>query len=199
MSLIPTPLWNYRRFLDMGSLRSLMRRERPEPVPPPTPSDEDLINAVYSGTVKQVKTLLERGADPDAVSGNTDSALALAVLHGELGMIHLLVRYGADLDQRNICGFNALHLAVSSCLASMALKICNFLLDHGADVNVANPYNGETPLMSAVRAGELHVAKLLIERGADATLRRRDGKRALDLLGRGKGSKALRKLLERIS
>ena len=181
----------------MGSLRSLRRREV-EPVALTIPSDEEVINAVYGGTVKQVKTLLQRGADPNAVNGNTDSALGIAVLHGELGMIRLLVCYGADLDQRNVCGFNALHLAASS-LHSMVPKICNYLLDHGADINAANPYNGQTPLMLAVADDQYHVAKLLIERGADATLRRRDGKRALDLLRRKKGSKALRKLLEPVS
>ena len=143
--------------------------------------------------------MLAQGANPNAVNGNTDSALGIAVLHGELGMIHLLVRYGADLDQRNVCGFNALHLAVSSSLQSIAPKICKFLLNHGADVNAANPYNGETPLMLAVDHKEFDLAKLLIERGADATLRNNDGKRALDLLQRGKGSTTLRRVLEQVS
>ncbi|MGO9570396.1 MAG: ankyrin repeat domain-containing protein [Desulfomonilaceae bacterium] len=181
----------------MGSLRSLMRKEKLEPVRPPIPSDDDVISAVYLGT-RQLKTLLSRGADPNAVNGNADSALGIAVLHGELGMIHLLVRYGADLDQRNVCGVTVLHLAVSSYPPGIAPKICNYLLDHGADVNASNSY-GWTPLMRAVADDEFHVAKLLIERGADATLRNSNGERALDLLRRKKGSAALRKLLKQVS
>ncbi|MGB6063679.1 MAG: hypothetical protein WBG50_02660 [Desulfomonilaceae bacterium] len=42
----------------MGSLRSLMRRERPEPVALPKPTDADLIQAIQFGTFKLVKALL---------------------------------------------------------------------------------------------------------------------------------------------
>ena len=181
----------------MGSLRSLRKKEV-EPVPPPIPSDDEVIMAVNAGEIRQLKTLLSRGADPNAVNGNADSALGIAVLHGELGMIHLLVRYGADLDQRNACGVTVLHLAVSSSLQGIGPKICNYLLDHGADVNASNSY-GWTPLMRAVADDQFHIAKLLIERGADATLRNSNGERALDLLRRGKGSTSLRRVLKPIS
>jgi len=182
--------------ITMGSLRSL-RRAMPESVPPPKPSDEELIMAVYTGTSREVKALLANGADPTATDGNLESALGIAALHGELGMTRLLVGYGADLDQRNVCGFTAFHLAATS-LHSLAPKICNFLLDHGADVNASNS-GGWTPLMMAVMEKEFHIARLLIEKGADATLTNGDGSRALDLLRPGKGAKALRRLLQEIS
>ncbi len=182
----------------MGSLRSLMRRERPEPVAPPRPSDEEVIMAAYTGEIGQLKALLAHGANPNATDGNCESALGIAVLHGEIEMIRLLLRCGAETDQRNACGFTALHLAVSSYLQSAAPEICDLLLDCGADVNACSPY-GWTPLMVAIDHEEYDSAKILLERGADATLRRHDGKRAVDLLGRGKGHKALRKLLGPVS
>jgi ankyrin repeat protein len=50
-------------------------------------------------------------------------------------------------------------------------KVCDFLINHGADVNALVPGTNETPLHSALsKAGRpyyFYVVKLLVERGAD--------------------------------
>jgi uncharacterized protein len=180
----------------MGSLRSLMRSERPEPVIMIKPSDAVLIEAVRSGTVGQVKALLERGANPNA-EDRLGNALDFAFYRDDLQKAELLISYMTDVNQRGLLGLTALHQAASSS-SNVALEVCVFLLDHGADVNAVD-FEGWTPLMNAVHSKHFDIARLLLERGADASLEDWQGDRALDLLRRAKGYKALRKLLEQAS
>ncbi len=180
----------------MGSLRSLRRREV-EPVIMSKASYADLIDAVRNGTVKQVTTLLARGANPNTTAERLGNALDYALYRDDLQMAELLVSYMTDVNQRGLLGLTALHEAASSD-SSVASEVCLLLVDHGADINAVS-CSGRTPLMNAVDSKNFDIAKLLVDRGADATLRDSDGYRALDLLRRGKGWMAVRKLLEQVS
>ncbi|MGY8767755.1 MAG: ankyrin repeat domain-containing protein [Pirellulales bacterium] len=51
----------------------------------------------------------------------------------------------------------------------------------GVSVNAKNPAGGATPLMEAALHGNNKIAKLLIEKGADLSLRNRDGNTALHM------------------
>ena len=66
----------------MGSLRSL-RRNHAETVIIPKPTDEELIEAVHLGTIKQAKALLEQGANPNAVGKDSTPALHYAACNGK--------------------------------------------------------------------------------------------------------------------
>jgi ankyrin repeat protein len=59
-------------------------------------------------------------------------------------------------------------------------KVCDFLIQHGADVNASVPETGETPLHGALaKAGRpyyLYVVRLLVERGANVNARTIPGK-----------------------
>jgi|WetSurMetagenome_2_1015567.scaffolds.fasta_scaffold320868_1 uncharacterized protein len=182
----------------MGSLRSLRRKQRLEPVTIPKPTDEELIRAIHFGTVKQVKALLERGANPNAMNENSIPAIHLAVYYCKLGMTQILVKHGADVNQKDCNQNTALDEAISSWRWDRAEKIALFLLDHGADANAAGK-NGRTTLMHAIIHKRFDLVRLLVEKGADPKRRNRDWKRAVDLIGHGQGSKALRKMLKKIS
>jgi len=181
----------------MGSLRSLRRKERPEPVAPPVPSDIKVLNTIYRGTISQLKALLVQGANPDAQNEDAKTALEYAASYGKIGMVKVLVKYGANVNHRDSDRSTALHGAISFA-CRMLHPICTFLLDRSADPNAVDS-RGNTPLMKAVLYREFDVAKLLLERGANATLRNNNGHRAIDLLRRGKGSESLRKLLKQVS
>jgi ankyrin repeat protein len=181
----------------MGSLRSL-RRNHAEPVEIPKPSDEELIKTVRFGTITQLKTLLERGADPNAMDKDSTPALHFAVYFGKLGMTRILVKYGADVNLKDRNQDAALDNAIYSRRWYRAERVALFLLDNGADVNSVGK-DGRTTLMHAVLHKRFDLARLLVERGADPNRRNRDWKRAVNLIGHGRGSKALRKMLKKIS
>jgi ankyrin repeat protein len=180
----------------MGSLRTL-RRNRAEGVEIPKPSDELLILLIRVGTVDRVEALLEQGINPNAMDKYSNPALHHAIRHREVRMTQILVKYGADVNQHRSGHCTALEAAIFSG-SKEAKRIMSFLLDHGADLNAVDR-NGCTTLMRAIVHKRFDLAKLLVERGADPKRRNRDGKRAVDLIGRGKGSRVLRKLLKEIS
>ncbi len=53
------------------------------------------------------------------------------------------------------------------------------LLDHSAYVDAGSP-NGTTPLMMAARGGHVSTVKLLLDNGADLTVKNQIGLTALD-------------------
>lgn len=57
-----------------------------------------LMLAAYNGQVATTRTLLERGADPDALNERNQSIIAGALFKGEAEIVALLRDAGADLD-----------------------------------------------------------------------------------------------------
>nr|CCC92865.1 putative huntingtin interacting protein (HIP) [Trypanosoma congolense IL3000] len=92
---------------------------------------------------------------------------------------------GADVNSRDKSGATALHLAVAldcdtiasadggdgALMVNIPNRIAiNFLIDNDADINARNAA-GETPLMVAASTRNIAAMLILLERGADTTLR----------------------------
>ena len=60
-----------------------------------------LHKAVISGSVEDVRFLLESGADPNAADSQENSPLHYALKRGNLMIIRLLIGQGAKLNQRD--------------------------------------------------------------------------------------------------
>ena len=96
-------------------------------------------------------TLLEAGADVNALSNNWDTPLhELARFNSDLGhqsvaLAKILIDAGADMNARQRHGFTPLHFAARR----VALPIIELLLEAGAEVDMPNNW-GETPLDEAV-------------------------------------------------
>jgi ankyrin repeat protein len=73
-------------------------------------------------------------------------------------------------------------------------KVAAYLLDHGANVNVADPRAGGAPLVLAVAAGNKAMVKFLIERGADLNFKGQNGDTPLHLAAQ-KGFPAVTEVL----
>jgi ankyrin repeat protein len=121
-----------------------------------------LINAARHGDVKEVRTLLARGADPKATEADGTTALHWAADQDDVEIARELLRAGASADAPNRYGVRPLSVA---CLAGDAALI-DLLLSAGADPNTPQP-NGETPLMTAARTGVVAAVQALVARGAD--------------------------------
>lgn len=92
-----------------------------------------------------------------------ESALMLAAIKGQFEWCERLLQRGAKVNQP---GWTPLHYAASG----PNLRIVELLLGRGAALDARSP-NGSTPLMMAARYGSEDTVRMLLERGADATLR----------------------------
>lgn len=123
---------------------------------------EELGNAVMAHDPDRVTVLLERGADPNALSLQGFAALHLAARDRNAEMVKLLLAKGAKVDRPDHDGWTPL---LQSVLRNDAAVI-PILAEAGANVQVTTP-NGFTALSIAVEEGKFEAANALIERGAD--------------------------------
>ena len=70
-----------------------------------------LTNAVTSGDEEAVSALLANGAEVNATTGGGQTALILAVIFGHTNLVKLLMKAGADPQQRDNLGLNAIEWA----------------------------------------------------------------------------------------
>jgi uncharacterized protein len=86
-------------------------------------------------------------------------------------MVEQLLKHGATVDARNFCGQTPLMLAVKSGY----VHIAEVLLAAGASVSAVCSESGSTALHYAAASNDADTLKLLLERGADATVVDADG------------------------
>ena len=132
--------------------------------------NNQLVQAVYSGDIKRVETLLEKGADVNSRDMYRRPVLVISAETGNIDITKLLFEKGADI---NASGEEALHYAsIYGQTGTMKL-----LLESGVNVN-ATAY-GETALMVAAHSGQTSAINLLFEKGANINAKTDDGTTAL--------------------
>jgi ankyrin repeat protein len=124
-----------------------------------------LIQASAEGKTDVVKSLLEKGADINALDGDGWTAMREASRNGHTEVVRLLLEKGADISTHDGDGWTALSLAAGG----GRTEVVKLLLERGADVN-AQTWNG-TALHSAAERGHTEIVKLLLEKGADVNAR----------------------------
>ncbi|XP_070694246.1 ankyrin repeat and SOCS box protein 9-like [Pempheris klunzingeri] len=133
-----------------------------------------LSEACARGHVTCALLLLQHGACPLGTS-QYSSPIHRAAAKGHTECIEPLVQYGADVDQYiDQSGF-PLHAACSNQHPSTVGK----LLQLGASVN--SSVSGETSLHIAARLSSPELVSVLLDHGADRSLRNSEGKQPLDL------------------
>jgi uncharacterized protein len=163
-------------------------------------------NRLESGDVAQLRKWLDAGLSPDFEADRIGTGLMIAAWHGNIPMMELLVRRGADVNKTNQLGERALMhaswrgqadavkwlLAHGARVNSDAMhwsalhyavfagrgEVATVLLERGADIN-ARSTNGSSVLMMAVYEGHEDLVKLLLARGADTSVKNDWGDGAL--------------------
>ncbi|KAJ5338084.1 ATPase inhibitor IATP mitochondria [Penicillium brevicompactum] len=115
------------------------------------------------------KVLVEAGADLEALSPSSQTALQIACLH-DPEVVRYLIESGANTDVRRPGGITVLHLAA----IQGKINIVEVLWDLGFDINTKENC-GHSVLYSACSNGRLEVAKFLLDRGAKINSRTLSG------------------------
>ncbi|XP_059142479.1 ankyrin repeat and EF-hand domain-containing protein 1-like [Physella acuta] len=128
----------------------------------------EFMQAIKSHSIQKVRTLLNRGVDPNFFKkpGNRQTPLHLAV-EGAAAcdkIVGVLLFFGANPNAQDNVGCSPLHTA---CLHGNATAV-ELLVQAGADVNLTDNYL-ETPLMTACKVAHnstCDIVDLLLEAGA---------------------------------
>ncbi len=116
-----------------------------------------------NGNANSVRSFLETGISVDFKDENHASLIATSIEGGYLEIVKILINHGLDVNAP-INRFGETPLLRS--LSEKQIEIVCFLLDSGADPNLADQI-GFSPLMSASAGGDTEMIELLISRGAD--------------------------------
>jgi ankyrin repeat protein len=122
--------------------------------------------AVHLGQGEMVEALLRVGVNVNATDVYGDTALTLAAANGDGALISSLLAAGAAAGTKRWNGETALMLAAGA----GSLEGVKALIEHGADVNEAEPRLGQTPLMWAAAEGHGDVVQGLLAAGANVNL-----------------------------
>jgi ankyrin repeat protein len=133
-----------------------------------------LADAAERGDQAAVRSLLDRGEDPDRAQPDGMTALHWAVYRDDLDTARILLGAKANVRAINRHGVTPLSLA---CMNGNAALV-ELLLERGADPNTVL-LGGESALMTAARTGKIGPVKALLARGADANAKERRGQTAL--------------------
>ena len=120
-----------------------------------------LMEAVRNGDDARVKTLLDRGADPNVADAEGTPVLMNAVVYADVQCVQLLLERGADPNGKNAMGATALLWAAGD--PDKALP----LIAAGADVNVRSALGRSALLAAAAQNGTAPVVKVLLSKKAD--------------------------------
>ena len=174
-------------------------------------SFDDFFMAITRDDAATVQALLNRGFDPDTVNAQgltglylalrdsslktarilidwsktniesrtpqDESPLMMASLRGQMEIVRKLIARDADVNKT---GWTPLHYTATSA----HLEIIELLLENHAYIDAESP-NGTTPLMMAAQYGSPAAVKLLLEAGADASLKNQRGLGAIDFAHQG--------------
>jgi ankyrin repeat protein len=124
-----------------------------------------MLERIADGRTDLVFDYLAQGHAADSVDGGGVSLIRWCAYYGDVSAVRYLVSGGASL------GALGENLDLNGASFHGHWQLCEFLIEHGADVNHALPDTGETPLHAALchanRPAYNLVLRVLLRNGAD--------------------------------
>jgi len=139
-----------------------------------------LFLATMAGDQDNISQLLAAQGDPNrkmSLMGLAPlSPLNAAIAFGDPAVVRALVAGGADIHEKDADGMTPLHWAV----IGHHLDVLKVVLESGAEVNAVDRF-GFTPLLysATIDFGDAEAASALLKAGADASVKNKEGKTAL--------------------
>ncbi|MDR2148161.1 MAG: ankyrin repeat domain-containing protein [Tannerella sp.] len=138
------------------------------------------------GRIPILRTLLERGANPDIQDRYKMTALQWAIQQGKVEAVKTLLAFKANVNTKNDKGVTPLMSAATKGI----LECVQMLVEAGAEIN-ATAKDGFTALMFCTYYGNTEVVKYLLKQGADKSVVGKKGETALSIAEKKKFDKVL--------
>jgi ankyrin repeat protein len=127
--------------------------------------------AAHFGYEQEVKLLVDHGANLEAKTVRSRTALGMAILARQLKTIKLLIDLGADttvVDDRNS---TLLHYACRTQSFAIVTALLDALPETGLAFNLTGQdQHGHTALAKACLSGDITIIEILLRRGADPNI-----------------------------
>ena len=134
------------------------------------------------GAIESATILLEQGFDVNATDDDGNTPLMIYPIWPSLEWVQFMLARGADVSRKNKWDNTALHIYAGKGRVNFAFDIggpfeylddesdavdlCRVLVQAGAEVDARSKW-GSTPLLEAVEALNIEVARYLLEQSAD--------------------------------
>ena len=187
----PKDFWFYIINDKDADLRELLQKGANPNVRSPNQQTPLIIAARESSWRAFDALLASNKIDVNQANAYNETPLMYTALLGDLPRSEKLLAKGAKVNQP---GWSALHYAAIKGHA----KIVSLLLSKGAQVNEPSP-DGDTPLILAVRSGDVPTVQALINAGADPLLSNFKAQNAIETAkteGRSSLAQALQKVAD---
>lgn len=126
---------------------------------------EDLLATQERGDLAALEALLKQGVNPNTVLNTGSSLLMLAAQRGNVAHVDLLLRYGADVNQRDeTSSKNRGDSALLTALRAGHEMVVRRLLEVGARLDVRTMWD-LTPMHMAAQGNCIPCLNLLLEKG----------------------------------
>lgn len=145
----------------------------------PVPTAFPLIEAIKANNIEKVEILIKTDSNLIKIPDNSSmTPIHHAAELGNVSIVELLAKNGADLNSKTDKGWTPLHFAV----ARSHTNVVRFLLEKKVNVNHQTSA-GITPLMLASGlAYNPEIVKMLLQAGADVNLKDQFGNTAISLV-----------------
>lgn len=153
---------------------------------------DKIFNAALEGNIATVKQFIENGFDVNTKNQGGQTLLMLAGFNGHTDICEYLIKKGIHVETRDGDGRTALMYTSTGPFA----QTVEFLLKKGADASAVDSKEHWTPLMFAAAEGQYEVVKLLLDAGADSTIKDVDGDTAESFAIQNKHDKVVKLIRE---
>lgn len=151
-----------------------------------------LMLAITNENKTLAKLLIDKKADLNLKNNEGQSALYIALVNEQPDIAIILINKGASLENISSEGDSALLIATTT----NAIKVMKLVLKmNAALINQVNKH-GTTPILEAARFGSTETIMILLNAGANKTIKNSAGMTALEVATKAQNSDAI-KLLQK--
>lgn len=146
---------------------------------------------------KGLNALIRSGVNVNVKDHGGKNPLHNAACHNSVECMEVLIEAGLDIEEKTYDGKTPLHYSVEC----RSLECLYLLLKAGADINAKTIY-GNTPLHRVVQilsAPTLPFIKILLEYGADPTIKNNVGKTFLEYIRNASFRKEIEECVQELS
>lgn len=135
-----------------------------------------LMQCAMKNYTEEMELLLKHGADVHLKNDAGKTAMMLGCYAGSLDAVKILRANGAQYTDFDRGGSAPIHWAVDG----GNVKLLDFMIEDGADVNLRDTNSGWTPLIRCASvSGHRNIGLTLLQNGAEVNAQDKDGKTAL--------------------